>query len=222
MEAILINDDDRCRQADGLISDFSSELCATAFSDLESLLKTTLPRITEAAGADSTMLVSYGQSDADTRACRYASASADHEVDHSTFTQDGGSPWNHLDLDGEPLVLDRIPGDLPSGAVTPELVEHLRQTPLHSAVVIPVAIGGERMCMVAFEAHQHRSWSRQLVKRLRLFSEILAGGLHRRQQALAIESSGETRHVSPTDGHDSASSELDVPADRAEAIGFTQ
>ncbi len=178
-------------------------MCAVGHDELDAVIQAMLPRLAEAAGADSTTLVTYGHADGDTRTYRCASPSlgVDTSTDEATAS---GSLWDQLQLPAEPLVLERIPGDLPREAMTPHMLDYLRQVPLQSAVVIPVAIAGERICLLALEAREHRSWSRGLVARLRLFAEILATGLYRRQQGLRLElqvepSNDEHRRQSPSD-----------------------
>jgi len=66
------------------------------------------------------------------------------------------------------------------------VLDHLRTVPLQSAVVIPVVIAGERVCVLAFETVEHRAWPPALVHRLRLFAEVLGSGLQRARQTRAL------------------------------------
>jgi len=139
MEGMLTHDDERTRQIERLIAELSPELCATDPEDLDTLIETILPRISEAARTDSIALIVDGVGDGERRTYRYASAMDGADADTATAVH---SPalWEHLEVEHEPLVLERIPADLPQESLTSELLEHLRNEPVQSAVVIPVTI----------------------------------------------------------------------------------
>jgi formate hydrogenlyase transcriptional activator len=187
MEGMLIHDDDRSRQTERLVAELSSELCATDPDDLDSLIETILPRIGEAARADSVALVADGVGDSERRTYRYASAM--DGADAETATSVEGSPlWEHLEVDAEPLLLERIPADLPQEALTPELLDHLRREPVQSAAIVPVSIANERTCVLVLENREQRTWPAPFVAQLRLCAEVLATGLYRRRQAASLRS----------------------------------
>jgi transcriptional regulator with GAF, ATPase, and Fis domain len=187
MEGMLIHDDDRSRQTEQLVAELSSELCATDPDDLDSLIETILPRIAEAARADSVALVADGVGDSERRTYRYASAM--DGADAETATSVEGSPlWEHLEVDAEPLLLERIPADLPQEALTPELLDHLRREPVQSAAIVPVSIANERTCVLVLENREQRTWPAPFVAQLRLCAEVMATGLYRRRQAASLRS----------------------------------
>jgi formate hydrogenlyase transcriptional activator len=187
MEGMLIHDDDRSRQTERLVAELSSELCATDPDDLDSLIETILPRIGEAARADSVALVADGVGDSERRTYRYAPAM--DGADAETATSVEGSPlWEHLEVDAEPLLLERIPADLPQEALTPELLDHLRREPVQSAAIVPVSIANERTCVLVLENREQRTWPAPFVAQLRLCAEVLATGLYRRRQAASLRS----------------------------------
>ena len=187
MEGMLIHDDDRSRQTEPLVAELSSELCATDPDDLDSLIETILPRIAEAARADSVALVADGVGDSERRTYRYASAM--DGADAETATSVEGSPlWEHLEVDAEPLLLERIPADLPQEALTPELLDHLRREPVQSAAIVPVSIANERTCVLVLENREQRTWPAPFVAQLRLCAEVMATGLYRRRQAASLRS----------------------------------
>jgi formate hydrogenlyase transcriptional activator len=187
MEGMLINDDDRSRQTERLIAELSSELCATDPDDLDALIETILPRIGEAVRSDSIALTADGVGDSERRTYRYASAMDGADAETATSVH---SPalWEHLEVEAEPLVLERIPADLPQESLTPELLEQLRREPVQSAAVIPVSIANERTCVLAFENREHRTWPPALVTHLRVCAEMIANGLYRRRQAVSLRS----------------------------------
>jgi len=184
MEGMLIPDDDRSRQAERLVEELSSELCSTDPDDLDALIEAMLPRIAQAAGADSTTLIIDGAGDDDQpRTYRYTSTPEGTDEEAST---QGAGLWEYLEVDSEPVVLERIPADFPSGSVTPELLDYLRRVALQSAAIIPVSIANERACLLALEAREYRTWPRTLVAHLRVCAELITLGLHRRRQAVAL------------------------------------
>jgi transcriptional regulator with GAF, ATPase, and Fis domain len=184
MEGTLIHDDERSRQVERLTTELSSECCTKELDDGDALIQTALPRIVEATAADSATLIIHGADD-DRRLHRYAAPSGNGDGE-ATSTADSPTLWDHVPLDREPLVLERIPGDLPSGALTPPVLDYLRATSLQSAVVLPIIIGGERVCVLALESLRYRLWSPALVRQIRLFTEVLAAGIHRVQQTQSL------------------------------------
>jgi transcriptional regulator with GAF, ATPase, and Fis domain len=176
MEASLIHgDDDSCREADRLIAELSSELCVLGDGDLDSLIAAMLARIGDAAGADAMTLITYADGMPDrTYRCERPTLGEKLEAADSS---DVSPLWERLQLERDPVVLE-IPGDLPSAALSPDVLDHLRRVALQSVVVVPVVIGTDRTCMLAVESRAHRGWSREIVGRLRLFAEVIAFGLH--------------------------------------------
>lgn len=183
---MLIADDERSRHVEQLAEELSSELCSTDPDDLDSLIETMLPRIGQAAGADSTTLVVDGAGEDDQQRT-YRSASALEGVeDDSAASAQGSGLWKYLELESEPLVLERIPADFPSGSLTPDLLDYLRRVAVQSAALIPVSIASERVCLLALEAREYRTWPQALVAQLRVCAELLALGLHRRRLAVTL------------------------------------
>jgi transcriptional regulator with GAF, ATPase, and Fis domain len=85
------------------------------------------------------------------------------------------------------VVLEQIPEGLPHQAATPAMLDHVRQTGLRSAVIIPIAIGGQRAYALAVElVRAERRWPPALVARLRLVAEILASAAYRSRQEEAL------------------------------------
>ncbi len=182
---MLIHDDDRSRQTERLVAELSSELCATDPDDLDAQIETILPRIGEAVQADSVALIADGVGDSERRTYRYAPAMDGADAETATPVQ---SPalWEHLEVDAEPLLLERIPADLPQTLLTPELLDHLRREPVQSAAIVPVSIATERTCVLALENREYRTWPPALVTQLRLCAEVVATALYRRRQATSL------------------------------------
>ena len=183
MEATLTHgDDESCHEADRLIAELSSELCVLGDGDPDSLITAMLARIGDVAGADGMTLMTYagGSVDVPARTYRCERPLLGEKLEPAD-SADISPLWDRLQLDRDPLILE-IPADLPSAALTPDVLDYLRRVSLQSAVVVPVAIGAERACVLAVESRAHRGWSRELVARFRLFAEILAAGLRRQHQ----------------------------------------
>ena len=135
MEASLIhNDDDSCREADRLIAELASELCVLGDGDIDALIAAMLARIGDAAGADAMMLITYVDGSPDrTYRCERPTLGEKLEPADSS---DVSPLWERLQIERDPLVLE-IPGDLPSAALSPDVLDYLRRVALQSAVVVP-------------------------------------------------------------------------------------
>ena len=186
MDPTLIHgDDDSCHEIDRLIAEVSSELCLLGDGDLDAVIASAIARIGDAAGVDALTLVANGDADTAARTYRCERPPLGEKLE-SADSADVSPLWDHLPLERDPLVLE-IPADLPSAALTPDVLDYLRRVSLQSAVVVPVMIGADRTCLLAVESRAHRAWSRDLVSRFRLFAEILGGRLHRHQGAAVHE-----------------------------------
>jgi len=186
MEGTRIHDDERSRQSEQLLAELTSELCSTDPNDLDSLIEMILARIGQATAVDAVALVAQNVcADGDPHTYRYAAGSDPADTAAAVAPPTAGL-WDYVELQAEPLVLERIPADFPSGSLTPELLEHLRRVPVQSAVIIPVSIADERACVLALEAREHRTWPPPLVAQLRLCAEMLAIGLHRSRLAAQV------------------------------------
>ena len=182
-----VSDDERCLKADRLAAEFSSGLIGIT-DDMTAVIERTLHRIAEALDADRSMLIEFAD-DAVRATYHWASDDVPPVDAHAHASR---LTWllDRSGADGEAVVLNRIPDDLPRDAVTPGLLEHLRDAVVTSAVVIPILIAGQRVCALAVEAvRAGRRWPPPLVTRLRLLAEILAGALHRSRQDEALRHS---------------------------------
>jgi len=199
MEGTLIHDDDRSCRTERLTAELSSELCAADPDDLDAMIEAMLPRVAEAAQTDTVSLIADGVGDSERRTYRYPSATSSADpstssADPSTSSADpetatsaqGPALWEYLDVDAEPLLLERVPADLPQESLTPELLETLRREPVQSAAIIPVSIANERTCVLVLENREHRTWPPAFVTQLRLCAEVIATGLYRRRQATSL------------------------------------
>jgi formate hydrogenlyase transcriptional activator len=185
---VIHGDDESCREADRLIAELSSELCALGDGDLDGLIASMIARMGDVAGADATTLIAYGTADTPARTYRCERPPLGEKLEPADAVD---SPlWDRLHLERDPLVLE-IPGDLPSAALTPDVLDYLRHVSLQSVVAVPVVMGADRTCLFAVESRAHRTWTRELVGRFRLFAEILAPRLHRHQAGSVHEDEGQ-------------------------------
>jgi len=90
-------------------------------------------------------------------------------------------PWYHAQIvRGEILRFERFPDDLPEEAVHER--EMVRRTGLKSNLTVPIVIGGQKVCVLATGAvREFRAWPDQVVNRVQLIGQILAGSLHRKR-----------------------------------------
>jgi len=183
----LVADDESWQKVDRLAGELSSALLGLT-DDITAVIDGTQHRIAEALEADRSTLIEFS-SDAVHATYHWASDDVP-PVDLHVHALRLTCLLDRTNADGGPVVLERIPDDLPPDAVTPGLVEHLREAVVGSAVVIPILIAGQRVCALAVETAQSgRRWPPPLVARLRLLAEILAGALHRSHQAEALRES---------------------------------
>ena len=181
---VIHGDDESCREADRLIAELSSELCALGDGELDALVTSMIARMGDVAGADATTLIAYGTVDTPARTYHCERPPLGEKLEPAEAVD---SPlWDRLHLERDPLVLE-IPADLPSAALTPDVLDYLRHVSVQSVVAVPVVMGGDRACLFAVESRAHRTWTRELVGRFRLFAEILAARLHRHQGGSAHE-----------------------------------
>ena len=179
-----LNFDESYPRLDTLIAGLSSDLCAMGNPDLAPIIETALAHAAEAVGADAGTFVLDGDATGDGKTYRWANSDAAMTAEQAGA--DMSWLWDRLPSDSAPVVLNRIPGDLPSAALTPDVLDLLRRMPVQSAVIVPVTIAGERACVLAIEAREPRTWPAALVTRLRLLAEVLANALYRHRQETAI------------------------------------
>ena len=88
----------------------------------------------------------------------------------------------------KPLAFSRLPDDLPEQAKLER--ECCLRTGLKSNVIIPLPVGGARICALALSSfHSYRDWPDDLVARLQLIGEVLANALVRQQGEKALRES---------------------------------
>jgi PAS domain S-box-containing protein len=101
---------------------------------------------------------------------------------------------------GKVLSLDRVLDDVP-GKASQERA-HVLQAGYKSGLTIPLAAGGSTLGVLTFITFRtERSWSEEVVQRLRLVGEILTNALvRRRTEKVLRESEQRYRHIFETTG----------------------
>jgi transcriptional regulator with GAF, ATPase, and Fis domain len=96
-------------------------------------------------------------------------------------------PWYYDRLlQGQPVVLQRLPDDLPVEAAAER--EYVRQRGIKSHLGMLLAVGGRPLCLLGVAAFRApRPWPPDLIPRLRLAGEIFANALHRKRSDLTLQ-----------------------------------
>src|SRR5262245_50501593 len=185
-----------CNQTDQLAAEYSATLSRVDAPDLDAAFTQMLERIAGAVGVNRATLFEYDDDGSGLRQFSWADESMAEggdvvDVDETSWL------WERLQPGGEPLVLERIPADLPVQTLTPTVLEYLRRTPLRSAVFLPVRISGRLVCALALETvRETHVWPAALLDHLRLIASMAGGAIHRiKQDALLRESRADLKRL---------------------------
>ena len=174
-----------CQQADLLINELSAALITLPGDDVGVALHAAQQQIGEAIAVDRSTLIEFSGETA--RAAQHWANDDVPQVDCDDHAQRLAWLLDRVGGDNGVVVLEQIPEALPHQAATPAMLDHLRQTGLRAAVIIPIAIGGQRAYALAVElVRAERRWPPALVARLRLVAEILASAAYRSRQEEAL------------------------------------
>ena len=184
----MASDVEWCREADRLAGEFSAELIGLTDDDITAAIERMQHRIGEALEVDRSTLVEFA--DDTVRATYHWRSDGVPPVDLPAHVPCLLGLLDRIGADGGAVVLERLPDDLPLEAATSDVLKHLREAGVRSAVVIPITIAGQRVCALVVETvRTERSWPPPLVARLRLLAEILSGASHRGRQQEALRHS---------------------------------
>ncbi len=174
-----------CQQADLLINELSAALITLPGDDVGVALHAAQQQIGEAIAVDRSTLIEFtGET---VRAAQHWANDDVPQVDCDDHAQRLAWLLDQVGTDNGVAVLEQIPQGLPHQAATPAMLDHVRQTGLRAAVIIPIAIGGQRAYALAVElVRAERRWPPALVARLRLVAEILASAAYRSRQEEAL------------------------------------
>jgi formate hydrogenlyase transcriptional activator len=208
-----------CSQTDQLAAEYASTLSRVDGSDLDASFGQMLQRIAEAVGVNRATLFEYDDDGSSLRQWSWADDSMAEgadvvDVDETSWL------WERLQPGGEPLVLERIPADLPVQTLTPTVLEYLRRTPLRSAVFLPVRISGQLVCALALETvRDTHAWPSALTDHLCLIAAMAGGALHRiRQDALLRESRADLKRLTARLEREQEPADEEGPAPEFEGI----
>jgi formate hydrogenlyase transcriptional activator len=183
----IVPGDERFWQADLLAMELSSALISLSAGDVVKTIDDALRRIGEVHDVDRSTLIEFSDRGSVVRATHQWASENLPPVDLHEHARYLVRFLDRLGVNGEPVVLERIPDSLPVDLMTPDVMDHLRSSAMRSAVLISISIAGQRVCALALEAAgDDRSWPPPLVTRLRFLGEILAGSLERSRLAEAL------------------------------------
>jgi len=217
MEAFARSDAESPQGMDGLSADLLSSLIRIAPEDFAAAVETALRRIGERLDVDIATIVEFdgaGQStDGGFHWVRHTLTSADVLADIKRLA----ALMHSLDVGSEPMILERIPDQLPR-----ELLA--RVAPAHglsmkSAVMIPMIIPGQcSLALAVGVCTGYRSWPERFIEGLRLLTEVIIAAWQRRTQELALRQSREevARLSTHPDGDDH---HIAVLPERADLVG---
>lgn len=180
---MLYVDNGLAARLDHLAGELSSALIALPADTIDGAIDATLRRIVETIGADRSSLAEFNDEVSAVEAV-YSWARPDIPP-----VQRGDVSLMPAVLDmvmrGQPMVFNRLPDDLPAEARTDE--PFLTRHPTKSAILLPVAVAGRRVCALGLgTVHEYVTWPTGIVDRLQFIAEILAAALHRRRQERAL------------------------------------
>jgi PAS domain S-box-containing protein len=100
---------------------------------------------------------------------------------------DAALPWLVREFcAGRPVLLSRIPDDLPEQAVNER--RYMTASGMQAGIGIPISIGGCLVCVLTFgSVSSPRDWSDEVVCGLRLAGEVLGNAILRRQAKRRLE-----------------------------------
>jgi transcriptional regulator with GAF, ATPase, and Fis domain len=174
---------------DGLVAELLSALNRVEPEDFPAAIENALHRIGERLNVDLAMLIEFASTDSDETAFHWVRPtlpSVDVFGDVKRLT----ALMHSLGIGSEPIILERIPEQLPRELLTGAALSDVQRMSTKSAVIIPVTIPGQSSYALAVGVvTQHRSWPERLIEGLRLLAEILTAAWQRRSQELALRQS---------------------------------
>ncbi len=193
MDTISALSDDAQSHTDRLIADLAATLLRVDADEAAPAIDEALRRAGEQLDVDRCTLLECAVAGAPVDAAfhwvREGAAAADPEEDVPAIAA-LVDDWR---VEGDALVLERIPGDLPVHVLGAIPEDALRRMTMTSAVVIRVVVpagGGTLTCaLVAGVVADHRCFSDAYVERLRILAASAAAALARRRQQRALAQS---------------------------------
>ena len=191
METVGRSDAESPQGMDGLIAEMLSSLIRIAPEDFAGAIEHTLRRIGEQLDVDVVTIVEFeGSAESGGGGfhwVRWAQTSGDIAGDMKRLT----SLMHALGIGSEPMILERIPEQLPRELLTSTALDFAHLS-LKSAVIFPMVIPSQGSLALAVGiCTRYRSWPERFIEGLRLLTEILIAAWQHRSQELALRRSRE-------------------------------
>ena len=203
METFARSDAESPQGMDGLIAELLSSLIRIAPEDFAAAIETALRRIGERLDVDIATIVEFdggGQStDGGFHWVRRTLTSVNVLADIRRLA----ALMHSLDVGSEPMILERIPDQLPRELLASAALDATTGLSMKSAVLIPMIIPGQcSLALAVGVCTRYRSWPERFIEGLRLLTEVMSAAWQRRTQELALRESREevARLSTPPDG----------------------
>jgi formate hydrogenlyase transcriptional activator len=192
MEAFARSDAESPQGMDGLIAELLSSLIRIAPEDFATATETALRRIGERLDVDIATIVEFDggghSTDGGFHWVRRTLASADVVADIKRLAE----LMHSLDVGSEPMILERIPEQLPRELLAKAAFDAAHGLSMKSAVIIPMIIPGHcSLALAVGVCTGYRSWPERFIEGLRLLTEVILAAWQRRTQELALRQSRE-------------------------------
>ena len=167
-----------------LLADVSSRLIALHGQELDEAVRGALGELCCLLGADRATLFEFSE---DGQRFAVVHWWAQEGLPGTGDLEAAQVPWYAGQLRaGKPVVAQRIPEDLPAAARQER--EYASRTGLKSNVTVPILVGDRPVCALAAGAfREYRHWPEPVVRRVRLYGQILTAAVYRRRQEDALE-----------------------------------
>jgi formate hydrogenlyase transcriptional activator len=224
METYVRSDAESPQGTDGLIAELLSSLIRIAPEDFAGSIETALRRIGERLDVDIATIVEFddgGQStDGGFHWVRRTLPSVDVLADIKRLAV----LMHSLQVSSEPMILERIPEQLPRELLASAALDAPSCLSIKSAVIIPMIIPGHGgLALAVGVCHRYRSWPERFIEGLQLLTEVMIAAWQRRTQELALRESREevARLSTPSNGdshHDHIAALLEQPDHEPQSV----
>lgn len=174
------------------IAELSARFSGLTEDQIDGEIQVWLRRLVEAIGVDCS---SFAEA-LPKRGFRITHTYAPSEIKAYPVGLAQASPWLMQQFAaGRPVVLSRIPDDLPEEATTEW--RSFVEAGMKSVIAIPIFIAGSLVCVLTFSAFRaFRDWPREMIAGLHLAGDLFANAIVRRQAKQRLEQQqNELAHV---------------------------
>jgi transcriptional regulator of acetoin/glycerol metabolism len=182
---------------DGLVAEQVSSLIRVAPEDFTVSVENALQRIGNRLNIDLAVLLEHAEDRTQVESEYHWVRPTVPPVDRADDIKALVAVSQSLADSERPMVLERIPEQLPFARLTESALDDVHRTTLKSAVIVPVAARQRILTLAVGVFSDYRSWPEPLIDGLRLLAEILsAASLHRRQELGLRQSTAELARLS--------------------------